>query len=85
MCKWVEAADHYKDLCKAFPWNQEAQDGLRTDVARLNEAHSGKFDFASLRMAALMGQTDVDVADYVGPLEVVDIPDKVNFTDASFL
>ncbi|KAH7716363.1 SET domain-containing protein [Aphelenchoides avenae] len=76
MCKWAEAADHYKDLCKAFPSNQEAQDGLRVAVARLNEARSGKFEFATLRTAALMGQTDVDVADYVGPIEVVDIPGK---------
>ncbi|KAH7704106.1 TPR domain protein [Aphelenchoides avenae] len=76
MGKWEEAVDHYTELCKAFPSNEDAQDGLRVANARLNEARSGKYDFESLHMAAMTGETDVDVADYVGPMEVVDIPGK---------
>lgn len=58
------------------PSNEDAQVGLRAALARLAEKRTGIYDFTKLYEAARRGEVNVDVADYVGPVEVVDITGK---------
>ncbi|KAH7711302.1 TPR domain protein [Aphelenchoides avenae] len=74
--KWELSVRHYGELLRASPSNEVAQDGLRAALSCLAEARTGNYDFARLYESSRRGQTDIDVADYVGPIEVVDIPGK---------
>ncbi|KAH7716333.1 hypothetical protein AAVH_16230 [Aphelenchoides avenae] len=74
MRQWELSVRHYEELTHAFLSNQHTQDGLFAALSRLAEERTGNYDFEQLYEAALMGETDIDVADYVGPIEVVDIP-----------
>ncbi|KAH7716362.1 hypothetical protein AAVH_16259 [Aphelenchoides avenae] len=76
MRKWELSVAHYKELMHAFPSNEHAKDRLFAALSRLTEARTGNYDFARLFEAARRGEMDVDVADYVGPIEVVDVPGK---------
>ncbi|KAH7724045.1 TPR domain-containing protein [Aphelenchoides avenae] len=76
MRKWELSVAHYEELMHAFPSNEHAKDRLLAAPSRLTEARTGNYDFARLFEAARRGEMDVDVADYVGPIEVVDVPGK---------
>lgn len=43
---------------------------------RMDESRSGHYDFGKLFDFAMCGKKDINVADYVGPVEVADIPGK---------
>ncbi|KAH7716361.1 TPR domain protein [Aphelenchoides avenae] len=83
MRKWELSVDHYEELLAVSPSNEDAQNGILAALSRLAEAHTGNYDFGKLYEAALQGEMDVDVADYVGPIEVVDIPGKGKGTVAT--
>ncbi|KAH7716697.1 TPR domain protein [Aphelenchoides avenae] len=76
MRKWELSVRHYEELLHAFPSNEHVRDRLLAALARLAEERTGNYDFGMLYKADLAGEMDVDVADYVGPIEVVDIPGK---------
>ncbi|KAH7716356.1 hypothetical protein AAVH_16253 [Aphelenchoides avenae] len=75
-CKWEESARYFEKLCKDFSEKDAAKEGLRAALARLTESRTGNFDFAKLYEFAEKGIKDIDVADYMGPIEVSDIPGK---------
>ncbi|KAH7716357.1 hypothetical protein AAVH_16254 [Aphelenchoides avenae] len=74
MRKWEQSVQRFKQLCEAFPENDAAKEGLRAAQARLTESRTGNFDFAEFYELGEKGIRDIDVADYVGPIKVVDIP-----------
>lgn len=76
MRNWEQSAHHYQELCDAFPENDDAQEGLLGAQARLEESRTGRYDFGKLYAAAVKGNKDINVADYVGPVKVTDIPGK---------
>ncbi|KAH7716360.1 TPR domain-containing protein [Aphelenchoides avenae] len=81
--KWGLSVVHYGDLLTASPSNKHAEDGFLTALSRLDEARTGNYYFEKLYDAALEGEMDVDVADYVGPIKVVNIPGKGKGTVAT--
>lgn len=76
MRKWEQSVQRFEQLCEASPDNVAAKEGLDAAKARLTESRTGNFDFVKLYEAAKRGVEDIDVADYVGPIKVVDIPGK---------
>jgi hypothetical protein len=64
-----------------FPTTKNHKEGLKTAQARLAESKTGKFNIQgfSQKVAEAMARNtvcQVDAADYVGPVEIVDIPGK---------
>ena len=49
---------------------------LKKAKARLAEAQTGCYDFCALYAQVLANQRILDVADYVGPVKLVEIPGR---------
>jgi tetratricopeptide (TPR) repeat protein len=81
MCKWSLAIEHFRELM-AVPWLRDyAAKELERSRARMRESQTGEYDFgemATLANAAILKRTyiSLDVADYVGPIHIADIPGK---------
>ncbi|KAH7660429.1 TPR domain protein, partial [Aphelenchoides avenae] len=76
MRKWELAVGHYKELCEKFPSNEDAKERLRRAQSRLAESRTGIYDIAKFHESREKGEMDIDVADFIGPIEVVDVPGK---------
>jgi tetratricopeptide (TPR) repeat protein len=78
---WDSAIAHYEKLAQLMPGNAQCKDGLERARARLAESQTGEFDIRALSQSVAAGMKRdtvyrVDAADYIGPVEVVDIPGK---------
>lgn len=76
MRKWELAMGHYQELCDVFPSNEDVQKRLRRAQSRQAEAQTGIYDIAKLYELREKGEMDIDVADFMGPIEVADVPGK---------
>lgn len=74
--KWELAVCHYEALCEKFPPNEDAKERLRRAQSRQTESRTGIYDIGKLYELGEMGEMDIDVADFLGPIEVVDVPEK---------
>jgi hypothetical protein len=78
MRDWNAAIDHFKTVLKEFPENPDA--GIELDKAkqRLAESQTGQYDWKAIQLDIKSGKREIDIADYAGAIEVVDIPGKGN-------
>lgn len=79
--KWEESVRLFQQLSTAFHNDESAKKDLERALGRLTESRTGKYDLAKLveesEVASDVGNPYVaDVADYVGPLQIADIPRK---------
>jgi hypothetical protein len=79
MRDWNSAVDHFKTTCKEFPKNVDAKTELNKAKRRLLESQTGNYDWKAMHSDVQNGKRELDVADYVGPIEVVDVPGKGKF------
>jgi hypothetical protein len=73
---WSEAIGHLESALAHNPKCQLAVQQLAKAKARLAESLTGKYDLRKLFDEDKQGQRDIDVADYIGPVKVADIPGK---------
>uniref|UniRef100_A0A914EKB5 SET domain-containing protein n=1 Tax=Acrobeloides nanus TaxID=290746 RepID=A0A914EKB5_9BILA len=77
MRNWKLSLEHFSKLLTFYPKNAAAIKELDKIKTRLNEAQFGKYDLRKLYDEAYKNNIGYfDVADYVGPVEVADIPNK---------
>src|SRR4051794_14812664 len=76
MRHWSEAIGHFQSALDANPELSLTADKLAKAKARLEESVTGKYDLRKLLDEEKQGQRFMDVADYVGPVKVADIPGK---------
>uniref|UniRef100_A0A915CRW4 SET domain-containing protein n=1 Tax=Ditylenchus dipsaci TaxID=166011 RepID=A0A915CRW4_9BILA len=77
MRSWQQALVHFETLQSLFPQSEEAKSFIERTHSRLKETSTGTFDLHELyRQAVQYKCRDLDVADYVGPIEVAEIADK---------
>lgn len=74
MQHWQKAIDNFQLLLKQYPDNKEATIELERSKARLNESQTGVYDLNKIYDDAYVKKIRyLDVADHVGPVEVVEI------------
>uniref|UniRef100_A0AC34FTA6 SET domain-containing protein n=1 Tax=Panagrolaimus sp. ES5 TaxID=591445 RepID=A0AC34FTA6_9BILA len=76
MREWENAANHFLELLKEFPNNEEASKQLKLATSRLAEQKFGKFDLKKIYIESKKEKPKIDVADFAGPIEIVNIPGK---------
>jgi hypothetical protein len=76
MRHWSEAIGHFESALKANPALNLTADKIGKTKARLTESTTGKYDLKKLLKDEEGGQRFMDVADYIGPVKVVDILGK---------
>uniref|UniRef100_A0AC34FAR2 SET domain-containing protein n=1 Tax=Panagrolaimus sp. ES5 TaxID=591445 RepID=A0AC34FAR2_9BILA len=76
MREWQKAAKQFAELLKEFPNNEEASKQLKLATSRLAEQKYGKFDFKNMLLESKNKKAHLDVADFIGPIEVTNIPGK---------
>ena len=79
MRDWQKSGEWFKQLTEEFPTgnaSKEAAEWLAKLEARQKEAATGQYDMLALFEATKRGQKNMDAADFVGPVKVVDIPGK---------
>ncbi|KAH7697506.1 hypothetical protein AAVH_35411 [Aphelenchoides avenae] len=74
--KWELAVGHYKELCEKFPANGDAKERVTRAQSRLAESRTSVYDIGKLYESKEKGEIDIDVADFMGPVEVVDVHGK---------
>uniref|UniRef100_A0A914ZA21 Tetratricopeptide repeat protein n=1 Tax=Panagrolaimus superbus TaxID=310955 RepID=A0A914ZA21_9BILA len=77
MHEWQKAANHFIEILKEFPGHIFAGEQLKRSMARLAEQRDGKFDFKMMHFESQKTKSETDVSDYVGPIEITEIPGKV--------
>jgi hypothetical protein len=73
---WSEAIGHFELALNANPASKLNANKLAKAKARLVESLTGKYDLKKLLNEEKRGERFMDVADYIGPVEVADIPGK---------
>uniref|UniRef100_A0A914DGZ3 Tetratricopeptide repeat protein n=1 Tax=Acrobeloides nanus TaxID=290746 RepID=A0A914DGZ3_9BILA len=77
MRDWQKSSQHFIDLIKQFPNCNDAKKELTRALARLKESRAGQFDLSSLfNQFHYDGVCYFDIADYVGPVKIANIPGK---------
>jgi tetratricopeptide (TPR) repeat protein len=72
---WVKAVEMFSNLAEEYPSERAVAPLLRKSRMRLAESRTGRFDLEAL--APTYGKVVYhDVADYVGPIAIADIPGK---------
>jgi hypothetical protein len=79
MRNWKTAVDHFQTVCDEFPKNKDVEVELNKAKQRLLESQNGHYDWKAMHTAVKNWKREFDVADYIGPIEVVDIPGKGYF------
>jgi tetratricopeptide (TPR) repeat protein len=80
MQMWDVAIGHFQELCEMFP-SEFAADELVRSEQRLRESQTGDYDMDVVVLAtnaAVLNKSHVcfDLADYIGPMRIADIPGK---------
>uniref|UniRef100_A0A915CS38 Uncharacterized protein n=1 Tax=Ditylenchus dipsaci TaxID=166011 RepID=A0A915CS38_9BILA len=74
MRSWQQALVHFETLQSLFPQSEEAKSFIERTHSRLKETSTGTFDLHELYRQAVYNKCrDLDIADYVGPIEVAEI------------
>uniref|UniRef100_A0A915DCI8 SET domain-containing protein n=1 Tax=Ditylenchus dipsaci TaxID=166011 RepID=A0A915DCI8_9BILA len=77
MREWQLAIDHFKRLHHDYPSDKEVSSLLNKANDRLQESLTGDYNLNELyKQSVLQKKLYMDVADYVGPVEIVDIKGK---------
>lgn len=77
MRDWQKSSQHFIDLIKQFPNCNDAKNELTRALARLKESRAGQFDLSSLFNKFHYDEVCYfDIADYVGPVKIANIPGK---------
>jgi hypothetical protein len=84
MRSWSEAIEHFEAVLAVNPTNKPASIELAKAKARLAESLTGKYNLRQLFDAKNAGKMCMDVADYIGPVKVGDIPGKGGFSLIKF-
>jgi hypothetical protein len=79
MREWQKAAELFLSVLKEFPSNINASEELKRATTRLSEQKHGKYNFKAMLLESQKKKAEFDVADYMGPVEIVDIPGKDMF------
>uniref|UniRef100_A0A914Q7I5 SET domain-containing protein n=1 Tax=Panagrolaimus davidi TaxID=227884 RepID=A0A914Q7I5_9BILA len=74
MREWQKAADYFLEVLNEFPDNISSSTQIKRVSDRLAELNHGSFDFKKLCVET--EESDLDIADYKGPIEIADIPGK---------
>jgi hypothetical protein len=73
---WSEAIGHFQSALDANPELNLTAEKLAKAKARLEESVTGKYNLRKLLDDEKRGERFMDVADYIGPVKVADIPGK---------
>jgi hypothetical protein len=73
---WKSAVDHFQTVQKEFPSNKDVQIELAKAKQRLLESQDGKYNWKAMYLDNKNGVRELDVADYIGPIKIADIPGK---------
>jgi hypothetical protein len=76
MHSWSEAIGHFDSVLILNPQCNPAVEKLAKAKARLAESLTGNYNLRELFDAEKRGEHLMDVADYIGPVKVADIPGK---------
>lgn len=77
MRDWAKALEHFGTLQNEFSQSECTKEELKKAADRIEECRHGKYDIRRLYEDSLKkGVRRFDIADYTGPVEVVDIPGK---------
>uniref|UniRef100_A0A914QK96 SET domain-containing protein n=1 Tax=Panagrolaimus davidi TaxID=227884 RepID=A0A914QK96_9BILA len=76
MREWENATNHFGQISKEFPSNKAVAVPYKNAVFRLIEQKHGKFDFKKMFLESKKDKTELDVADFMGPIEIAKIDGK---------
>ena len=76
MRDWNKALEHYQKFVDLYPDNQDIKKEIDKCKKRLNESLTGDYDLQSLYQKSMDSVVNIDVADYVGPVEIIDTKGK---------
>uniref|UniRef100_A0A915CL16 SET domain-containing protein n=1 Tax=Ditylenchus dipsaci TaxID=166011 RepID=A0A915CL16_9BILA len=77
MRNWKLACHYFKQLSQQYPSNKEAQSELKKTLARFHESEIGQYDLVQLyTLSAKQKVRRLDVADYTGPVCIIDVQGK---------
>lgn len=76
MRDWKRAKSAYDDVIARYSTNVDALEGSLASAARLKEASTGCYDLLDLFKQTREGKYHLDAADYVGPVEIMQLPDS---------
>ena len=76
MRDWKRAKSAYDDVIVRYSTNVDALEGSLASAARLEEASTGCYDLLDLFNQTREGKYHLDAADYVGPVEIMQLPDS---------
>jgi hypothetical protein len=79
MHDWKLAIDHFQTVRSEFPENSDVKIELNKAKQRLEESQTGNYNWKAIHLARKSGKREFDVADYIGPIEVADVPGKGKF------
>ncbi|KAH7725847.1 TPR domain protein [Aphelenchoides avenae] len=74
---WQKAASAFETLVQEFPANKEGRALLKRAEDRLREWRTGKYDMNRLYTEAIeQGKRNIEIAQFVGSIDTVEIPGK---------
>jgi hypothetical protein len=73
---WSAAVDHLQRAHDEYPDNEQIATELTKAKQRLLESQTGQYDWNAIRLAIDQEKRDLDVADYIGPIEISDVPGR---------
>lgn len=76
MRDWVAASIYFNHLHRSSPQNPDIKRYLKRTNERLQESRTGAFDLKTMFSEAQQGRRELDIADYKGSIEVVDVKGK---------
>jgi hypothetical protein len=76
MRSWHEAIGHFDSALLENANCKLAAEKLAKAKARLEESRTGKYNLGKLIEDEKSGQRFMDVADYIGPVKIAEIPGK---------
>jgi len=74
--KFEAALAYFEECCGCNSNNSDAEDWICRTKARLSEETFGQYDWLRLFLDSHRSVTAMDVADYVGPIEVISLPSR---------
>lgn len=71
---WKAALVAFERLCERYSDSAPGKQGIQMAKERLKESQTGEYDWFALYNSAKAGQFDVQIGDFIGPVEERDIP-----------
>uniref|UniRef100_A0AC35GW38 Uncharacterized protein n=1 Tax=Panagrolaimus sp. PS1159 TaxID=55785 RepID=A0AC35GW38_9BILA len=76
MREWENAANHFGQIATEFPNNKAVEVPYKNAVFRWIEQKHGQFDFKKMFFESKKDKAELDVADFMGPIEIAKIDGK---------